>query len=138
MNGEKRQLAATLAGYETFAKCSHEDIAALVEAGGPFTLPAGWPLVQEGIPADACYVLTSGQARVFHRREQIATVGPGDLIGEMTLLRGGQRHATVTSSTRVSGLRIDDDVLRPVLGRHPRLAEAFQAVYDAHSAAPGS
>jgi CRP/FNR family cyclic AMP-dependent transcriptional regulator len=131
--GEKRQLISTLSSYETFAQCSKGDVTALVEAGGTFTLPAGWPLVQEGIPADACYVLTEGSARVFHDREQIAELGPGDLVGEMALLGGGQRRATVTSSSRVAGLRIENEALRSVLGKHTALAEAFKAVYDAHS-----
>jgi CRP-like cAMP-binding protein len=132
--GEKRELVNKLNGYPTFAQCDRDDIGALVDAGGPFALPAGWPLVQEGIPADACYVLTDGTARVFHEREQIAELGPGDLVGEMALLGGGQRRATVTSSSRVTGLRIENDALRPVLQKHPKLAEAFRAVYDAHSA----
>jgi CRP-like cAMP-binding protein len=132
--GEKRELEKKLSGYPTFAKCDRDDIHALVAAGGPFVLPSGWPLVQEGIPADACYVLTSGTALVFHQREQIAELGEGDVVGEMALLGGGQRRATVTSSTRVSGLRIENDALRPVLQKHPKVAEAFRAVYDAHSA----
>lgn len=130
---EKRELVAQLSGYPTFANCDRDDVSALVDAGGPFTLPAGWPLVQEGIPADACYVLTSGSARIFHQREQIAEIGEGDIVGEMTLLGGGQRRATVTSASRVTGLRVENDALRPLLQKRPKLAEAFRAVYDAHS-----
>ncbi len=129
--GDRRQLVATLCGYETFAGCSKGDVAALVEAGGPFTLPTGWPLVQEGIPADACYVLTEGTARVFHQRDQIAELGPGDLVGEMALLEGGQRRATVTSSSHVAGLRVENDAMRTVLDKHPKLAEAFRTVLAA-------
>jgi CRP/FNR family cyclic AMP-dependent transcriptional regulator len=88
--------------------------------------------VQEGIPADACYVLTEGTARIFHNRDQIAEAGPGDLLGEMALLQGGQRRATVTSASQVRGLRIDNDKLTTVLAGHPKLAEAFQAVLAAH------
>lgn len=132
MAGEKRELVERLRRYPTFAQCDRHDVAALVDAGGPFNLPAGWPLVQEGIPADACYVLTSGSARVFHQREQIAELGEGDVVGEMTLLSGGQRRATVTSASRVAGLRIENDKLRPLLSQRPRLADAFRAVYDAH------
>jgi CRP-like cAMP-binding protein len=129
---DKRELVAALRGYPTFAACDRDDIKALVDAGAPFSLPAGWPLVQEGIPADACYVLTSGSALVFHQRDQIAEVGEGDLVGELALLGGGQRRATVTSSARVTGLRIDNDALRPVLKAHPKLADAFRNVYTAH------
>ena len=133
--GDKRKLVDTLSGYATFADCDRGDVGALVDAGGPFTLPAGWPLVQEGIPADACYVLTSGSARVFHQRRQIAEIGEGDLVGELAFFDGGQRQATVTSSSRVSGLRVENEALRAVLDRRPKLAEAFRAVYDAHSSA---
>ena len=134
MAGNKRELVEQLRGYDTFAACSKAAVQALVDAGGPFTLPAGWPLVQEGIPADACYVLTTGDALVFHQREQIATLREGDLVGEMALLGGGQRRATVTSATRVAGLRVENDALQVVFGRYPELADAFRAVYDAHSA----
>jgi CRP/FNR family cyclic AMP-dependent transcriptional regulator len=132
MANEKRELVSKLAAYPTFADCSKGDVEALVEAGATFALPAGWPLVQEGIPADSCYVLVEGSALVFHQREQIAELGPGDLVGEMALLGGGQRRATVTSSSRVTGLRVDNTALEPVLAKHPALAAAFRAVYAAH------
>ncbi len=131
--GETRELVAALSGYDTFAGCSKDDVSALVKAGSPFSLPAGWPLVQEGIPADACYVLTSGTARVFHQRDEIATLTVGDLVGELALLGGGQRRATVTSSSKVTGLRIDNEKLHPVLRKHPALAAAFKHVYEEHS-----
>ena len=124
-----RELVSTLSSYATFADCSKDDIKALVDAGGPFALPSGWPLVQEGIPADACYVLTQGTALVFHQREQIAELGEGDLVGELALLGGGQRRATVTSSSRVAGLRIENEPLRTILDKHPKLQSAFQDVY---------
>lgn len=133
MANDKRELISKLRGYATFADCDKADVEALVEAGGAFSLPAGWPLVQEGIPADAVYVLTEGEARVFHQRQEIATIGVGDLVGEMALLQGGQRRATVTSASRVAGLRVDFDKLKPVLAKRPKLAAAFDAVYAAHS-----
>ena len=129
---DTRELISTLRGFDTFAGCDKADIEALVEAGSLFSLPSGWPLVQEGIPADAVYVLTEGQARVFHQREQIADIGVGDLVGEMALLKGGQRSATVTSASRVAGLRVEYDKLKPVLTKRPKLASAFEAVYSAH------
>jgi CRP-like cAMP-binding protein len=132
-NNEKRELVNQLAGYKTFSKCSKDDIAALVDAGGPFTLPAGWPMVAEGIPADAIYVVTSGELRVFYGREQVATLGPGDIVGEMALLGGGQRRATVTTAERTAGLRVENDAMFDVFAKHPAIREAFKAAYEAHS-----
>lgn len=130
---EERELVDKLVGYKTFSNCSKEDITALVSAGGAFTLPAGWPMVAEGIPADAIYVVTSGELRVFYGREQVATLGPGDIVGEMALLGGGQRRATVTTADRTSGLRVENDAMFDVFAKHPAIREAFKAAYEAHS-----
>jgi CRP/FNR family transcriptional regulator, cyclic AMP receptor protein len=131
-HGEKRELVDKLSGYPTLANCSRDDIAALVDAGGPFTLPAGWPLVEQGVPADAVYVLTDGEARVFYVREQVATLGPGDIVGEMALLGGGQRRATVTTASRVSGLRVENTAMLDLFTKRPALRDAFKAAYEAH------
>jgi CRP-like cAMP-binding protein len=130
---EKRELVEQLMGYPTFKGCSESDVKALVDAGGPFTLPAGWPMVEQGIPADAIYVLTNGEARVFYVREQVATLGPGDIVGEMALLGGGQRRATVTTAERTSGLRVENSAMLDIFSKHPAIREAFKAAYEAHS-----
>jgi CRP-like cAMP-binding protein len=133
MSNRKSELVASLKGFGSFANLETSDLEALVEAGGEFHLPAGWPLVQEGIPADACYFILDGHALVFYQRQQVATLGPGDVVGEMALLEGGQRKATVTSSTRISGVRIDNEKLRQIMATHPRITAAFQAVYSSHN-----
>jgi len=131
-HAEKRELVDRLAGYPTFANCSREDVAALVDAGGPFTLPPGWPLVEQGVPADAVYVVTEGEARVFYVREQVATLGPGDIVGEMALLGGGQRRATVTTASRTSGLRVENTAMLDLFSKRPAIRDAFKAAYEAH------
>lgn len=131
---EKRELVNQLMGYPTFKGCSKNDVAALVDAGGTFSLPAGWPMVEQGIPADAIYVITKGEARVFYVREQVATLGPGDIVGEMALLGGGQRRATVTTAERTSGLRVENPAMMDVFSKHPAIREAFKAAYEAHQA----
>jgi CRP-like cAMP-binding protein len=138
LSSEKRALMQLLSGYPTFARCGRDDLRALVDAGSSFTLPAGWPIVSQGIPADACYVLTDGNARVFHGREQIAMLGPGDIIGEMALLAGGERRATVTTATQIGGLRIENDNLVELLAHRPALGEAFRATYEKHGTPSGS
>src|ERR1700730_2136824 len=92
-------LVEELRGYPTFASCTPDDVSELVAAASEFPLPPEWSLLQEGIPADAFYIIREGTARVFDGRTEIATVGPGDVVGEMAFLDGGQRQATVSSAT---------------------------------------
>ncbi|MEP7021654.1 MAG: cyclic nucleotide-binding domain-containing protein [Pseudonocardiales bacterium] len=132
-HNEKRELVARLAGFPFLAGCRQDDVAALVEAGTTRTLPDGWAFVQEGTPADACYVLLSGTVRVYYGRDLVATMTDGDVIGEMAYLGGGQRNATVTSHGKVSVLRIEYEDLTKLLARRPALGIALRRAYDAHA-----
>jgi len=130
---EAREIASRLAGFDTFRNCPEKDLVALAGSGRITTLPAGWPFVTQGEPADACYFILDGTARVFFAREPVADLGPGDVIGEMAFITGGQRGATVTSSTRVYALRVENDALRDLLEEHPTLKQSLVAVYNAHT-----
>jgi CRP-like cAMP-binding protein len=134
MDKEKRQLVEELASFATFAGCDKSDLGALVNAGGATALPGGWPFMTQGEPADAVYILLSGEARVFVQRNEIARLGPGDVIGEMAFFGGGQRSGTVTSSTKVTALRIENDAMHKIVEDHPRVKDALRKVYEAHTA----
>ncbi len=97
-NRKQRALADELAELPSLRSCGKDDIRALAEAGSVVTLPDGWAFVQEGTPADAAYVLLDGEAKVLAGREEIATLSPGAILGEMAYIEGGQRKATVASS----------------------------------------
>jgi CRP-like cAMP-binding protein len=127
-HSEKQSIVDELSNYTVFATCTRDDLEALVDAGGHFALPAQWSLLQEGIPADAAYVILEGTARVFRERDVVAELGPGDLVGEMALLSDGQRSATVSSVTRLRGLRFEYDTLVHVMKHRPRLVEAIRSV----------
>jgi CRP/FNR family cyclic AMP-dependent transcriptional regulator len=135
---QRRQLVQELNEYPVFTDCTEQDLDALLAAAAEFSLPPAWSLLQQGIPADALYVVRKGTARVYYDRTPVATVGPGDLVGEMAFLAGGQRRATVTSITRLSGIRVDYDQLSNVLAHHPRIAEAIKHLYLSRATAAAS
>jgi CRP-like cAMP-binding protein len=128
-HGDRKEIVNLLAQSVAFSGCDRRDLEALVDAGKEVTFPDGWPFVQEGTPADACYVLLSGTARVFHGRQEIAVLGIGDIIGEMALVEGGQRTATVSASSPIRALRIEYDELRALLTERAALREKMIAVY---------
>jgi len=132
---DKKTIVDELSNHETFAACTRDDLEALVDAGGHFVLPPQWSLLQQGIPADAAYVILEGTARVYRERDVVATLGPGDLVGEMALLAGGQRTATVSTVTRMTGLRFDYESLTKLLHHRPRLTEAIKSLAHVRRAA---
>jgi CRP-like cAMP-binding protein len=62
------------------------------------SLPAEWAFITQDTPADATYLLLSGQARVVRDGTVIATLEPGSVIGEMALANRQLRTATVVTT----------------------------------------
>jgi CRP/FNR family transcriptional regulator, cyclic AMP receptor protein len=85
-----------------FAEANRAERAVIRRLLTPLSVPAGRVLVQEGARGDQFMVLVEGNASVSQGGETIATLGRGDLFGEMALLQddgAGRRNATVTAST---------------------------------------
>jgi CRP-like cAMP-binding protein len=87
----------------------------------------GEPIVEQGDVADSLFVVESGELSVLVRHAdgtllQVGTLGPGDAFGEMALLTGERRAATVKAETPASLYRMGKDALAPVLKGNPRLA----------------
>lgn len=82
---------------------------------------AGETIVNEGDPADAAYVITSGSCTVEQLREggpvHLRTLGAGDVFGEAALLGGGRRTATVRAVGAVEVRVITADTLARELDR---------------------
>jgi CRP-like cAMP-binding protein len=68
---------------------------------------AGASLVKEGTEGDAFYVIIEGLAKVVSGRRTIHRLMPGDYFGEISLLDGGVRTASVVSETPLKVLVID-------------------------------
>jgi CRP-like cAMP-binding protein len=85
-----------LAGIPLFASLSDEERASLAEWFEVSNASAGMVLVTEGAAGYSFYVLVDGAAEVTVDGETVATYGPGDFFGEMAILGGGRRNATVT------------------------------------------
>ena len=88
--------ADDLARVPLFAGLSDEQRGILAEWFEVSDASAGTALVTEGAAGYSFYVLLDGAAEVTVGDEIVATYGPGDFFGEMAILGGGRRNATVT------------------------------------------
>lgn len=75
----------------------------------PRHVPAGEIVYTQGDAADGCFVIDRGSAEVLGDGRAVATVGPGDLVGEIALLRQIPRTATVRATTEMDLRLLDAD-----------------------------
>lgn len=66
-------------------------------------IPAGSVLVTEGARNQQFFVIEEGTVRVTRGGQQVAELGAGDFVGEVSLLGDGRANATVTAVTDVKG-----------------------------------
>jgi thioredoxin reductase (NADPH) len=81
------------------------------------TFPPGSVVIREGEPSDRFFVIAKGQAVVVQRdasgaERELDTLGPGDYFGEVGILSGQARNATVRAKTSLEVLVLDDDAFR--------------------------
>ena len=134
--------ARRLREFTAFDNFSDDDLDRLVRATVRTSTSGPWPLIHEGTPSHACYILLSGEAGVYVGQDRIAVVGPGEVIGESVLKRGKLRNATVTTTGPAVVLRIGRDDLDRLVDEMPALRETMDAtvarrVPGAASADPG-
>jgi len=91
-------------------------------------VPAGTLLAREGSRGDEFFVLLEGQVEVFRGGAAIATRLPGLPLGEMALLEGGPRSATLVAKTAVSTLVSSKQEFASLLVAAPRFSERLRAI----------
>lgn len=118
-----------LAGVDLFAPLSEAERRVLAEELREEVYAAGEILVKEGEAGTTFFLIRSGQVRVTVTRSgreiEIAALGPGDCFGEMSLLTGEPRNATVTALTDVEVLVLPHRALASVLRSNATLADAL-------------
>lgn len=87
----------------------------------------GKRLTGEGAPGYSFFILRDGNASVSIDGAEVRTLGPGDFFGELALLGGGQRTATVTATSPARLLVLFGTEFRRLEQEHPELAARIQA-----------
>jgi pyruvate,water dikinase len=91
--------ADVLPAVPLFAGLSDDETDQLATLFKARRFDAGETVIREGSGGAAFYLIDTGEARVTIRGEEVATLGPGDHFGEIALIDGGERMATVTATT---------------------------------------
>jgi CRP-like cAMP-binding protein len=112
---------AALERTPLFAGLDREHLEDVLRVGRRVSFDSGQSIVERGDRGDAMYIMVEGAAEVdvggrFHRLER------GDFFGEMAVLAGKRREATVRAVEPVEALRIPADEFQAFLRQNPEVA----------------
>ena len=107
---------------ELFAALTVDQVRPFAEAARETTHEAGETLTEEGSHGHRFHLLLEGAATVERGGDEVATIGPGDFVGEIGLLGGGPSTATVRCTSPVQALTLRREEFWAVLEAEPRIA----------------
>lgn len=104
-----------------FAGFSARHLKRLAELAEVASFMAGASIVRQGVVGDSFYVVLEGQAKVVANGRTVSRLRPGDHFGEISLIDGGERTASVVSETPMTLLEISQKQFFDMLSRDPQV-----------------
>ena len=105
---------------------SNADLKKVIDKGRHVRLPANWSLIWEKTPADKAYLIVDGEVSVRKGSQEVARLGPGDVIGEMAIVGHKLRSASVVSLTPLEVIHFTKESLEELLDDVPAFGEALR------------
>jgi small-conductance mechanosensitive channel/CRP-like cAMP-binding protein len=129
---EHGRRVAALRNLELFNELSTEDQNELAERLESAPFARGETITREGADAHHLYIILSGSVSVrvggLEEKREVGRLRAGEFFGEMALLTGERRSATCIALEQVDCYRLDAEVFRELLARHPDLAQRVAQV----------
>jgi CRP/FNR family transcriptional regulator, cyclic AMP receptor protein len=118
---------ALLGRVPVFSTLSQDELGQVAQVAMPRRYEAGTVVFNEGDEGSTCYIVRSGRARAIRahpdgRSITLAHFGPGDIFGELAMLDGERRSATVEATEDTETIAILSDDMHRLLREHPDIS----------------
>jgi CRP-like cAMP-binding protein len=113
--------ADVLSSVDLFQGLSKRELQKLMTTAKELAFEEGDTVVAEGDEDGRFYLLLEGGAKIIKGRKTLATLGPGDYFGEISLIDGEPRSATVVTTSAVRALTLARWNFKPLLEEQPSL-----------------
>lgn len=117
-----------LAELPLFAGCTRKELTRIAQLTFQAECAAGERLCTEGETGEECFIVLEGNASVTMAGTHVATIAPGGFVGEMAVLDGGPRVATVTALTGMRLLVLSRQEFDALLMAVPDVARRMLAI----------
>jgi small-conductance mechanosensitive channel/CRP-like cAMP-binding protein len=120
------RLERALRTVDLFRPLSDDELRKVMARSRPLHYAAGERVIEEGSPGDSFFIIDQGQVLVSKRMggadREIARLMEGQFFGEMALLTGERRSATIEAATDVDLFMIDKPAFQDILAANPTIA----------------
>jgi small-conductance mechanosensitive channel/CRP-like cAMP-binding protein len=123
-------IRGSLRGIELFSPLGEEDLDALVPHVRLRVFGRGETVVRQGEEGDSLFINLSGNLEVFVDGQSVGSLSGGDFFGEMSLLTGEKRRATVTAVDEVRLVEISKEAIGPIIRSSPSVLEGLSAALE--------
>lgn len=130
--------AAALESIPLFAQLTLEQRASVAEACEELEVESGTTLLREGDFGYGVFAITAGTADVIQGDEILRTLGPGDMFGEIAVLSGGRRTASVVATTDMTLVTVLNRDMWRLERESPEIADALRATIAERLGAPAA
>lgn len=114
---------ARLAAISLFEGLSKKELRMISQLMTELSIPAGTTLIEQDTVGRECMIIVSGTAIVRRNGRKIATLGAGDIMGELSVLSGLPRTATVVAETELVIESLNRREFMSLLDDSPRIAK---------------
>jgi CRP/FNR family cyclic AMP-dependent transcriptional regulator len=118
----KKDTLAMLKTVPLFEGLSRRELQQIMKVAKEIEFDEGHAIVEEGATGVGFHLILDGEAHVLVGRKRRATLRPGDYFGEMSLIDGGPRSATVKTAKPTRTLALTSWAFLPLLDRSPSIA----------------
>ena len=112
---------SALSAVGLFSACNKKELQSVAQLCMPLAVEEGFVLTTEGTAGRECFVIADGKASVTIKGAKVGEVGPGECVGEMALLDGGPRSATVTAESPMNVYALSVSEFRSLLSASPAI-----------------
>ena len=134
----KSEHLETLRSIPLFAGLTQRQLSSVLGSSHAIEYQPGVPIVTEGEKGKGFFVLARGTVRVSISGKEVSTLGPGSYFGEIAVIDGGPRTATIAAESGVSALELTRPALLRLIDREPGIARAMYDELQRHRSEPQS
>lgn len=117
-----RNAVDMLRAARLFEGLSKKDVGEVARRSKEIEHRAGEEIIREGAKGVGFHLILAGRARVTRNGRKLRELGPGDTFGDISLIDGGPRTASVFALTPIRLLSMMSWEFKPLLIEHPQMA----------------